>query len=161
MSPGATSGMSAQPMNRSAPRDSNDAFLRMRADRQQGLIVMADSAMPRLDAKGKATAANIRAEQHAEQQKVLRMLMTRYKDSITPTVMPSNQQMIATVAAASGSDADRVFYQQVIAHHEECVRMSEQMLPQLTRETKQLATKSIAQQKKEISDLQKKVAAMH
>lgn len=149
------------PPSRPAPRDSNEAWLRMMTDHHQGFIAMADTARPKLDAAGKAAAAQMSAEQHAQQQRMMRMLLTRYKESITPTVLASNEPMIAAVAAATSSDADSVFYMQVIAHHQEGVQMTQQMLPQLSRETKQMATKSIAQQKKEISDLQKKMSHTH
>jgi uncharacterized protein (DUF305 family) len=156
------SGMGGHAMtNRSAPRDSNEAFLRMMTDHHQGLILMEDTAMSKLGSSAKADATKLRSEQTSEQQNMLRMLNTQYQDSITPMVLPSNQQMLSAVAAAPTGDADRTFYQQVIAHHQEGVEMAEQMLPALSDEAKQMATKAVAQQKKEIAEFQKKVSAIH
>ena len=155
------SGMdhSGMTMNRSAPRDSNQSFLRMMSDHHQGLIVMSDTAMGKLGATAKADAQRLRSDQKAEQERMVQMLSAQYSDSLMPMVMPSNQQMIQAVAQAGSGDADRVYYQQVIAHHREGVQMAEKMLPQLTGEPKQMATKSIEKQRKEIAEFEKKAGA--
>ena len=90
---------------------------------------------------------------------MLTMLRSDYKDSITPTIMPSNQTMISTVAQASAGDADRVYYQQVIAHHREGVHMIDKMLPQLTGMTKDMATTSRTKQQREIAEFEKKAGS--
>ncbi len=78
------------------------------------------------------------------------------RPGITPTIMPSNQAMIATVAQASASDADRVYYQQVIAHHREGVQMIDRMLPHLSGMSKDMASSSRTKQQKEIAEFEKK-----
>jgi uncharacterized protein (DUF305 family) len=143
---------------RPAPKDSNQSFLRMMSDHHQGLVALADTAMGKLGATAKADAQRLRTEQKQEQDHMLQMLRSDYKDSITPTILPSNQTMISTVAQASSGDADRVFYQQVIAHHREGVQMIDKMLPQLTGMTKSMATTSRAKQEKEIAEFEKKAA---
>ena len=142
--------------NRSAPKDSNQSFLRMMSDHHQGLVVMSDSAMGKLGASAKADAQKLRGDQQREIDHMLMMLRSDYKDSITPTIMPSNQAMIATVAQASASDADRVYYQQVIAHHREGVQMIDRMLPHLSGMSKDMASSSRTKQQKEIAEFEKK-----
>lgn len=154
-------GMGHTMMNRSTPKDSNQAFLRMMSDHHQGMIQMADTAMGKLGAKAKADAQKLRTKQMAEQKRMVGMLGKQYQDAIMPMTMPSNQGMMDAVAKASSGDADRTFYQQVIAHHREGVQMSQKMLPHLTGETKQMATKSVEEQTKEIAEFEKKAGAIH
>jgi uncharacterized protein (DUF305 family) len=152
-----TAGMNHGAMaGRPAPKDSNDSFLRMMSDHHQGLVAMADTAMGKLGATAKADAQKLRSKQKREQDHMLQMLRSDYKDSVTPMILPSNQAMISTVAQASASDADRVFYQQVIAHHREGVQMIDKMLPQLTGMTKDMAASSRTKQQKEIAEFEKK-----
>jgi uncharacterized protein (DUF305 family) len=115
--------------------------------------------MGKLGATAKADAQKLRTEQTREQDHMLQMLRSDYKESVTPMILPSNQAMIATVAQASASDADRVYYQQVIAHHREGVQMIDKMLPQLTGMTKDMATTSRTKQQEEIAELEKKAGA--
>ena len=114
--------------------------------------------MGKLGATAKTDAQKLRTEQKQEQDHMLQMLRSDYKDSVTPMILPSNQAMISTVAQASASDADRVYYQQVIAHHREGVQMIDKMLPQLTGMTKDMATSSRTKQRKEIAEFEKKAA---
>ena len=142
--------------SRPSPKDSNQSFLRMMSDHHQGLVTMSDTAMGKLGATAKADAQKLRTEQKQEQDHMLQMLRSDYEDSISPTILPSNQAMISTVAQSSASDADRVYYRQVIAHHREGVQMIDKMLPQLTGMTKDMATKARAKQQKEITEFEKK-----
>jgi uncharacterized protein (DUF305 family) len=145
--------------SRPAPKDSNQSFLRMMSDHHQGLVAMSDTAMAKLGATAKADAQKLRSEQKQEQDHMLTMLRSDYKDSVTPMILPSNQQMISTVAQASAGDADRVYYQQVIAHHREGVQMIDKMLPQLTGMTKSMASTSRSKQQKEIAEFEKKAGS--
>jgi uncharacterized protein (DUF305 family) len=145
--------------SRPAPKDSNQSFLRMMSDHHQGLVAMSDTAMAKLGATAKADAQKLRSEQKQEQDHMLTMLRSDYKDSVTPTILPSNQQMISTVAQASAGDADRVYYQQVIAHHREGVQMIDKMLPQLTGMSKSMASTSRSKQQKEIAEFEKKAGS--
>ena len=87
---------------------------------------------------------------------MLQMLRSDYQDSVTPMILPSNQTMISTVAQSSASDADRVYYQQVIAHHREGVQMIDKMLPHLTGMSKDMASTSRTKQQREIAEFEKK-----
>jgi uncharacterized protein (DUF305 family) len=142
--------------NRSAPRDSNQSFLRMMSDHHQGLVAMSDTAMGKLGAAARTDAQKLRADQKQEQDHMLQMLRSDYKDSITPMILPSNQAMIATVAQAAPGDADRVYYQQVIAHHREGVQMTDKMLPHLTGMSKDMASTARTKQQREIAAFEKK-----
>jgi uncharacterized protein (DUF305 family) len=144
--------------NRSAPRDSNQAFLRMMSDHHQGLVVMSDSAMGKLGATAKADAQKLRTDQQKEMDHMLQMLRSDYKDSVTPMIMPSNQTMISAVSRASSGDADRVYYEQVIAHHREGVQMIDRMLPHLSGMSKDMASTSRTKQQREIAEFEKKRA---
>ena len=148
---------SGMAMNRSAPRDSNQAFLRMMSDHHQGLFALADTARPKLGATAKADAEKMVTKQKGEQDHMLQMLRSDYKDSITPSIMPSNQAMVRAVASAGAGDADRAFYQQVIAHHREGIQMAEKLQPHLTGRSKQMAEKARTDQQREIAELEKKI----
>jgi len=145
--------------NRSAPRDSNQSFLRMMSDHHQGLVAMSDTAMGKLGATAKADAQKLRTGQKQEQDHMLQMLRSDYKDSVTPMILPSNQTMISAVAQAGSGDADRVYYQQVIAHHREGVQMIDKMLPHLTGMSKDMASTSRTKQQKEIAEFEKKAGS--
>lgn len=146
----------AMAAERSAPRDSNQSFLRTMSDHHQGLIALCDSAMGKLGAPARSDAQRLRTEQKREQDHMLAMLRSDYKDSVTPMILPTNRQMIATVTQASTSDADRVFYEQVVAHHREGVQMIDRMLPHLTEMSKDMASSSRMKQQKEIAEFEKK-----
>lgn len=150
-------GMDHGTMARSAPRDTNQVFLRMMSDHHQGLLVMVDSASGKLTA-AKADADMMRQKQKSGQEHMVHLLATQYSDSIMPMVMPSNQPMIEAVARAGAGDADRVFYQQVIAHHREGIMMIDKQLPHLTGEPKQMATTMRDEQQREITEFERKAS---
>jgi uncharacterized protein (DUF305 family) len=142
--------------SRSAAKDSNQSFLRMMSDHHQGLVAMSDTAMGKLGATARSDAEKLRTDQKKEQDHMLQMLRSDYKDSVTPMLLPSNQAVISTVAQAGQGEVDRAYYQQVIAHHREGVQMIDKMLPQLTGMTKEMATTSRTKQQKEIAEFEKK-----
>ena len=144
-------------MNRPAPRDSNQAFLRMMSDHHEGLIALADStgaraqnATTRTDAEGLAT------KQRREQQEMLAMLRGQYQDSITPMVMPSNRVMLDSALTAMGATLDPTFYRQVGHHHREGIAMTEPMMPHLTGEVRQMAERMVTEQRREIEEFERK-----
>lgn len=147
-------------MNRSAPKDSNQAFLRMMSDHHEGLIVLADSAQTRVQsADAKAKARELDEKQHREQREMLAMLRRQYQDSVTPMVMPNNRAMLdSVVRGAQGGEVDRVFYRQVIAHHREGIQMMDKMLPQLQGEVRSMAQRMRADQQREIQELERKAS---
>jgi len=147
-------------MNRGAPRDSNQAFLRMMSDHHQGVLMMADSAAVRAtSADAKTKARQIVDKQRPGQREMLSMLSRQYGDSVTPMVMPSNRAMIDSLSGARGAEYDRTFYRQVIAHHREGIAMSGQQLPALTGEVKRMAEEMRAADQREIRELEAKLSA--
>ena len=62
-------------------------------------------------------------------------------DPITPVVLKSNAGMIEAFTRAPSADADRLFYQQVVAHRRQGVEKIEAQLPLLSGKTKQIATR--------------------
>lgn len=145
-------------MHRSAPRDSNQVFLRMMSDHHEGLVAMSDSALPRLQG-AKGDAQELRRKQEDEQQRMLGMLTRQYGDSVTPMIMASNRAMIDSVTRApQGTEADRTYYRQVIAHHREGIHHTDMHLPHLTGEVKQMAEKMKAEQQREIREFERKAA---
>ena len=151
-------GMSHAAAGEAAPRDSNQAFLRMMVDHHQGLVAMTDTAMGKLaGATAKADARALRDKQASEQQRMQRTLGATYSDSHAPTLLPSNRAMLDSVRAAAGAaEADRVWYRQVIAHHREGVRMTDQMMGHLTGDVKQQAERMKSDQQREIAEFERK-----
>lgn len=147
-------------MNRPAPRDSNQAFLRMMSDHHEGLIAISDSAAERVQGStAKSDARTLRDKQQREQEEMLAMLSRQYQDSITPMIMPSNQAMLDSTVRASGAEVDPIFYRQVVHHHREGIAMAEPMLPHLTGEVRQMADRMIAEQRREIEEFERKAGA--
>ena len=147
-------------MNRPAPRDSNQVFLRMMSDHHEGLIAMADSAEERAqDTTARADARELHEKQRREQQEMLAMLGRQYQDSIMPMMMPSNHAMLDSTRSASGSAFDPTFYRQVIHHHREGIAMVEPLLPHLTGEVRQMADRMVAEQRREIEEFERKAQA--
>jgi uncharacterized protein (DUF305 family) len=154
VSDGATSAT-----GRAAPRDSNQALLRMMTDHHEGLVVMADSAGERAqDAMTRADADLLRAKQRREQQEMLALLRRQYQDSIAPTVLPSNRAMLDSTLRAAAATFDSTFYRQVIHHHREGIAMSRRLMPHLTGEVREMTERMVEEQEREIADLQRKAA---
>lgn len=154
MPAGTDTGMTAG-MNRSAPHDSNQVFLRMMSDHHEGLIAISDSAAARAQ-NAKSDAQRMKEKQEREQQEMMRMLAATHSDSITPVIIPSNRQMLDSTLQASGASVDTVYYRQIVHHHAEGIRMSEPLMPHLTGEVKQMAEKMTADQKREIEEFRRK-----
>lgn len=145
-------------MNRTAPHDSNQVFLRMMSDHHEGLIMMSDSARARLQgATARADAAKLKEKQQREQREMMTMLRTTHNDSITPMMMPGNRAMMDSTMRAAGSAVDSVYYHHVIDHHREGIRMTEAILPHLTGDVKAMAEKMVADQRKEIAEFERKM----
>lgn len=146
-------------MNRPAARDADQEFLRMMADHHEGMIQMGNAAMT----KGSTPAVQgdahmMHTMQMDEQKKMMGMLQTSYGESPMPMLMPSNKAMMDALGTKTGPDYDRAFYLNVIAHHEEAVKMVNDMMPKLANtEVKQMAQMMKDHQVKEIAALKKKV----
>lgn len=145
-------------MNRPPAKDADDEFLRMMSDHHEGMIQMASAAMNKAsNSTAQGDAHRLHTKQADEQKKMLDMAKSAYGDSIAPMVMPSNKAMMDALQAKSGADYDRTFYANVVAHHQEGIKMIDDMLPKLTKpDLKQMAEKMKADQQKEIAEFQVK-----
>lgn len=152
--------MAAMPgMANTTAGDANQEFLRMMVDHHQGMLEMADIALKKAgSAAVRAEATRMRAAQRAEQQKMIGMLKAQYNDDKMPMVTPDNASMITMLSGPSGAAFDRQFREHVIMHHEEGIKMSDQLLTRLTNaEVKQMAEKMKADQTREIAELRAKL----
>ena len=137
---------SAEDMGRPPARDGDHEFLRMMSDHHEGLIQMATAAMTKASAPVQGAHA-IHTKQAEEQERMMDMIQSSYGETLTPMVVPSNQQMIQTLESRTGTEYDQTFYQNVIAHHEEGIRMIDEMTARLTKpEVQQMAQKMKADQ---------------
>ena len=145
--------------NRSQARDAEHEFLRMMVDHHEGLIEMASAAMTKASQPSTQDDAHqLHTKQEEDQQRVLAMIRTQYNDSITPMILPSNRAMIDSLAAKTGASYDTTFYRNVIAHHEEGVRMTDQHLAHLSKpEVRQMAERMKSEQQREIAEFRRKV----
>ena len=142
--------------------DADHDFLRMMSDHHKGLIAMVH---PTLDKKEnlavKGDASKLDKKQDAELEKMVSMLDQQYKDAYTPMLMPDNQRMVDELNGKSGADYSRTFLKNVIAHHEQAIKMIDDYLPKAKNaQVKSMAEKMKADQTKEISEFQKKLSAM-
>lgn len=159
----AASGMSGMNMSGMANMtgDPDRDFLRMMSDHHKGLIAMVHPTMEKKENLAvKADASKMDKKQDAELETMITMLEQQYKDSYTPSVMPENQRMADELKGKSGPDYSRTFLRNVIAHHEEAVRMIDDYLPRAKNpQVKAMAEKMKSDQTKEIAELQRKLAA--
>lgn len=142
--------------------DPDRDFLRMMSDHHKGLIAMVH---PTLDKKErlavKGDAAKMDKKQDAEIEKMITMLDQQYKDTYTPSVMPDNQRMVDELNGKSGAEYSRTFLKNVIAHHQQAIKMIDDYLPKAKNpQVKSMAEKMKSDQAKEIAELQKKLGAM-
>jgi uncharacterized protein (DUF305 family) len=142
--------------------DADHDFLRMMADHHKGLIQLAHMTK---DRKGVGTAAADAAKLDAAQGKeidhMVTMLKKDYKDPYTPKVMPEHQAMADALEGKTGKEYERAFYQDIIKHHQEAIKMIDGYLPKAKNPmVKQMAEKMKADQTKEIADFQRKVDSL-
>lgn len=146
-------------MSRGPAKDANHEFLRMMVDHHEGLIRMATEAMSKgSNQTVQGDAHQLHTKQAEEQKRMQAMAQSSYQETVSPKVVPSNQQMIDQLKGKSGTDYDRTFYNNVIAHHREAIRMVDDMGSRLTGDVKQMAEKMKADQQKEIQDFQRKAS---
>ena len=146
-------------MNRPAAKDADQEFLRMMTDHHEGMIQMGSAAMT----KGSTPAVQgdahmMHTKQMDEQKKMIGMVQASYGEAVMPMLMQSNTSMMESMQAKSGPEYDRAFYENVIAHHREAIKMVDDMMPKLTNaEVKKMAQQMKADQLKEIATLEKKI----
>jgi uncharacterized protein (DUF305 family) len=154
-----TVGSMAATGSRPPAKDANHEFLRMMTDHHEGLVRMATAAMTKASQTStQGDAHQLHTKQADEQKQMTTMVQSLYGETLTPMVLPSNQAMIDSLAAKTGADYDRTFYRNVIAHHREGLKMTDEHMGHLTNpEVKQMAEKMKADQQKEIADFERKV----
>lgn len=143
--------------------DPDRDFLRMMSDHHKGLIQMAHMTKDRKasSATTVADATKLDATQDTELDHMVTMLETDFKDAYAPQVLPAHKAMADQLRAKSGSDFDRTFYQNTIAHHQEALKMIDEYSPKLKNAMlKQMAASMRADQAKEIAEYQLKVSKL-
>lgn len=146
-------------MNRPAAKDADQEFLRMMTDHHEGMIQMGNAAMTKgSTAAVQGDAHMMHTKQMDEQKKMMAMVQASYGESVMPMLMASNKSMMQNLEAKTGGQYDRAFYENVIAHHREAVKMVDDMMPKLANaEVKAMAQQMKADQLKEIAALEKKI----
>jgi predicted outer membrane protein len=109
-----------------------------------------------------ATASTkLDTKQDQELDHMVSMLEKDFKDPYAPKVMPEHQAMADSLKTKTGKDYDRTFYQDVIKHHQEAIKMIEDYLPKAKNTMiKQMAEKMESDQTKEIADFQRKASRL-
>ena len=134
-------------------------FLRMMSDHHQGMIALARPTKGRFGAgeAARADAGALDTKQTAELDSMTAMLKQAFNDAYLSKVLPNHQAMSDSLAKLSGPVFDRQFYESVIQHHQEGIRMLDQYLRKLTRpEIKAMAERMRDEHKREISELERK-----
>ncbi|MDP1857991.1 MAG: DUF305 domain-containing protein [Gemmatimonadaceae bacterium] len=140
--------------------DSDRDFLRMMSDHHKGMIAMAHLTLEG-SKKGSATvqadAAKLDKSQDAEVDTMVTLLEKQYKDAYDPKIMPDNQAMVDRLKSQSGAAYDRAFYQNVVLHHQQALKLIDQSLPKMKdSQIKAMAERMRREQAREISDFQEK-----
>lgn len=155
---GVAAGGMDHSMNRVSAKDADHEFLRMMSDHHQGLIQMASTAMTSGSTPTvQGDAHRLHTKQQEEQKRMLGMVQSNYGETVTPMVMGSNRTMLDQLGAKSGTDYDRAFYANVVAHHREGIRLIDDFLGRLTNsEVRQMAEMMKTDQQKEIAEFEPK-----
>jgi uncharacterized protein (DUF305 family) len=155
------SGMSGDKMGGMAMTgDADRDFLRMMSDHHKGLTEMAHGAKE-MKLPVAADAKMLDTKQDAELDKMVTTLEKQYKDPYSPKIMPSNQAMIDALRGKTGADFQKTFYQNVVQHHQDAIKMIDDYLPKAKDASiKQMAEKMKADQTREIAQFEKKAAAI-
>lgn len=137
-------------------------FLRMMSDHHKGLILIAHMTKDRKDGgTAAADATKLDTKQDKELDHMVSMLEKDFKDPYAPKVMPEHQAMADSLKSKTGKDYDRTFYQDVIKHHQEAIKMVDDYLPKAKNTMlKQMAEQMKADQTKEIAEFQQKVSRL-
>lgn len=158
MSDSGMAGHDMSQMQQTPAKDADQEFLRMMVDHHQGIVVMADSAIRHGSADIKRDAEEMKKKQIPEQEKMKSILKSAYGEDKMAMVMPSNQPMISSLSGKPGAAFDRKFRENVIAHHEEALKMIADFTRRLTRpDVKDMAAKMKADQTREIAELKQEL----
>ncbi|HZO18546.1 MAG TPA: DUF305 domain-containing protein [Gemmatimonadaceae bacterium] len=144
--------------DRPAPRDADQEFLRMMSDHHEGLIEMASAAVTGgSSSEIKADARRLKETQEREQKQMMDMLRNAYGEELQPHMMPGNMAMHDSLQPHLGDAYDRTFYEMVVKHHREGIRMMDDFGPRVRRpEVKRMLEEMRANQLRDIGDLEEK-----
>lgn len=142
--------------------DADRDFLRMMSDHHKGMMLMASQTIARNDApRVAADARKMDTKQSAEIKQMTGMLQQRYSDQYEPKVMPNNQKMADELKALAGKEYEKTFLHHVVMHHQQAIKMVDAYLPTAkVGEIKTMAEKMKADQAKEITELERKMATL-
>jgi len=157
-----TGSMSGMGQMANMTGDADHDFLRMMSDHHKGLILMAHMTTERTEGgSAVADAKKLDAAQDKELDHMVTMLETEYKDPYMPKVMPEHQTMADGLKTKSGKEYDRAFYQNIIQHHQEAIKMIDDYLPKAKNAMlKRMAEKMKTDQTREIGEFEQKVAKL-
>ena len=134
-------------------------FLRMMSDHHKGMIAMAHLTIEEKkgSAVARADAEKLDNTQDAELDSMVTKLEQQFKDPYAPGISPDNQTMVDQLKAQSGAAYDRLFYQQVVRHHQQAIAMIDHHLPLMKdAPIKAMAERMKRDQSREIEEFQRK-----
>lgn len=145
--------------NMATTGDPDHDFLRMMTDHHKGLIQMAHETIESKDKLAvKSIAERIDAEQDDEMDQMMTMLEKTFKDPYAAKITADNQTLADQLKGKTGKEYDQAFLTNVIAHHEQAIKMIDAYLPiAKNTELKVMATKMQAVQSKEIAEFRAKL----
>ena len=163
---GNMAGMSSMPAeDRPHMRMTGNAdqdFLRMMSDHHRGLIAMAHLSTEgdkKGSAQAQADAQKLDRKQDAELDSMTTMLEQQFKDKYDPMIMPSNQAMVDQLKSQSGTAYDKAFYQNVVKHHQQAIKMVDEFSPKLQNaQIKRMAQRMKEDQQREIREFERKAS---
>ena len=137
-------------------------FLRMMSDHHKGLIQIAHMTKERKAVgSANADATKLDAAQDKELDHMVTMLEQDFKDPYAPKVIAEHLALADELKAKSGKEYERTFYQDIIKHHQEAIKMVDDYLPKAKNAMlRQMAEKMKTDQAKEITEFQQKLAKL-
>jgi uncharacterized protein (DUF305 family) len=135
-------------------------FLRLMIDHHEGLIELASTVTGLRDSTVENEARALRDRQQAEQNKLIALARRVANDSVKPNVTTWGKGLAGTLKGLAGVVYTKKFYEQVVAHHKEGIRIIDEMTPNLRNaEVSAIAKKMKSDAQKEIARFEKKAAA--
>lgn len=142
--------------------DPDHDFLRMMSDHHQGLISIVHMTIDRKDVGASAAdAKKLDEAQDKELDRMVTMLEKDYKDPYEPKIIAEHQAMVDELKPKTGKEYDRAFYQNIIMHHEEAIKMIDGYLPNAkSAAVREMADGMKAAQSREVTDFKAKLAKL-
>lgn len=135
-------------------------FLRMMSDHHTGMVLMAHEVIERKEKlASKADAKKFDQDQDNELDR-MRSALKGMNDSYKPTATAEAKEMAASLSKLSGSQFDRMFWENTIKHHQMAIDMIDKYLPNLTHpDVKTMAERMRAAQLQEIDKMKKELGS--